>query len=273
MKTILLFLFFYTISFGQSDGIGVEVRLLDGASASDSGLINILNSNNVLSFEHKIGHHYPGLQNRIYQVFGGDNLNSLLADLTSYSTIVESASLVNANIFNDCCSAQIVNSDVGIPIGSENNIVITNDSQLNDIFTSYNVYYYSQSYPTSTWPSTLRYYFIACNCDVNLLRGALEEYTAVIETTEPSGAGYLAVNHNTLSSVKIYPNPFTNSFQIESVMDVENYSLADVSGKLIINTGSYDILQNQVQNLKSGIYFLKMKFRDGIFETRKIIKN
>lgn len=272
MKKIILLLFFFNISFSQPNGLGVEVRLIEGASASDVGLVNILNAHDVTNFLSKAGHPYPAIQDCIYQTDGGDNLNSLLADLLNYSSVVESAVIIDASGFPDCCTAQLLDMNIGIPIGFADNIVLTNDTQLNVIFQNFNVYFDAQTYPSSTWPDTLRYYSLACNCDAELLRDALEAYTAVIETTEPNGAAYLSLNDNVRTPLKIYPNPFEFSLEIESAHEVGNYSLIDVSGKLVINTPDYISMQNDLQNLKSGIYILKLYFKEGFFETRKMVK-
>src|SRR6218665_1793018 len=272
MKKLILLLLFFNISFSQPTGLGIEVRLIDESFSNDAGLINILNSHSVTNFQGKGEHPYPGLQNRIYQTGGGDNLSSLLTDLLNYSTVVESAVIIDAFNFPDCCTVQLLDANIGIPIGFSDDNVLTNDPQLNIIFENFNVYFDIQTYPSSTWPSSLRYYSLACNCDAEQLREALEAYAAVIETTEPNGAIYLSVNKNNLRALKIYPNPFKVAFQIDSVNEIENYYLTDVSGKLVIDTFDYVELQGQLQNLKSGMYILKLKSSSGLFETRKVVK-
>jgi hypothetical protein len=274
MNKLILFLavFFFNISFSQPINAGIEIRLVNEAYSLDPGLIAILNSHSVAIYQEKGGHPYPEFQSRIYQTEGADNLSALLADLLNYSSVVESAVIADASAFSDCCKLQLLNANIGIPVGLSGNNVVTNDTQLNAIFQNYNVYYDVQTYPNSTWESTLRWYSLVCNCDVQQLRDALDAYTGGIEATELESAAYLHVNNYIQRSVKIYPNPFKTDFEIDSVDDIANYYLADISGKLITNTYDFLSLQSQLQNLRSGVYFLTLKFAVGFSETRKVVK-
>jgi hypothetical protein len=272
MKKLILLLLFFNGSFSQPMGPGVEIRLTDAAYWDDAGLTAILNSHDVIFYQSKGGHPYPGLWGRIYQTAGADNLPSLLADLLNYTTVVESAMIIDANSFSDCCSAKLLNADVGVPVGSSGDNVLTNDSGLNAIFQNFNVYFDTQTYPSSASPSSLRVYSLACHCDAEQLRNALDAYSTVIETTEPNGAGYLSLNENHLAPLKIYPNPFKASFEIESQNEVAHYYLTDVSGKLVVDTDDSTALQHQLPGLKSGVYVLKLQFASGLFETRKVVK-
>jgi hypothetical protein len=272
MKKLILLLLFFNVSFSQPMGMGIEIRLTDAAYWNDAGLTTILDSHDVIFYQTKGGHPYPGLLCRIYQTTGADDLPSLLADLLNYTAVVESAVITDASNFSDCYTAKLLNANVGVPVGFSGDNVATNDPGLNTIFQNFNVYFDTQTYPSSASPSLLRYYSLACHCNVEQLRDALDAYTTVIETTEPNGVVYLSLNENHLAPLKIYPNPFKASFEIESQNEVAHYYLTDVSGKLVVDTDDYAALQHQLPGLKSGVYVLKLQFAGGLFETRKVVK-
>lgn len=273
MKLILLLLLFVNISIAQPAGKGVEVRLVNASYVDDAGLRNILNSHNVTIFQSKGGHPVPTLMGRIYQTQGADNLGTLLADLLNYSTVVESARIADSGSFSDGCQAQILNANVGTPAGFNGNIALTNDDGLNTIFQNYNVYYYKQTYPSSNSESSLRFYSIACNCDGQVLRNALEAYNGVIAKTNVMPVVYLlGIEENNVSPIKIYPNPFKFEFNIDSTVEIEKYNLFDALGKNIIDSGNYLDFKNKLQNINSGMYLLNLKTAAGSSEMRKVIK-
>lgn len=133
-------MFFVTISYAQQ---GIELRLINFSYQNDAGLNNIINSHNVFSFTPKSGHLYPAIQDRIFQIQGGDNTTTLLNDFINYNSVVESATIADASFFSDCCIAQILTASIGTPVGFNNGIVLTNDPGLNTIFQNFNVYYYT----------------------------------------------------------------------------------------------------------------------------------
>ncbi|SDS22873.1 Por secretion system C-terminal sorting domain-containing protein [Polaribacter sp. KT25b] len=84
-------------------------------------------------------------------------------------------------------------------------------------------------------------------------------------------AAILSVDNFELSNASIvaYPNPATNSFQIDSSLDIENVKLYNINGRLVktfkANT-NYD-----VSNLAKGIYIVDIKTLKGL-KTLKIVK-
>tara|TARA_B100000508_G_scaffold140085_2_gene140001 strand:+ start:776 stop:1768 length:993 start_codon:yes stop_codon:yes gene_type:complete len=81
------------------------------------------------------------------------------------------------------------------------------------------------------------------------------------------------LNDETMNSeVSVHPNPFTNQIFVESTLDQINYSILDISGKLLskgITTSNQSI---DVSSLNSGVYFLKI-FEGNKSRTIKVIKN
>ena len=100
----------------------------------------------------------------------------------------------------------------------------------------------------------------------------MENYDAVIDGVEVCSTYYLDVKDNNLSSLKIYPNPFSSEIKIDSKIEIKNYYLIDILGQLVINTDSLQNLNSKLQIIKSGIYFIKLESNANVYETRKIIK-
>ncbi|MDO1500940.1 T9SS type A sorting domain-containing protein [Winogradskyella maritima] len=72
------------------------------------------------------------------------------------------------------------------------------------------------------------------------------------------------------NSVLIYPNPTKHSFSIDSKFNVEDAKLYDVQGKLVkILDISFETFN--VTDIKSGIYFVKLKMENGLSHTEKLI--
>lgn len=105
--------------------------------------------------------------------------------------------------------------------------------------------------------------------------GEVEDYT--VNITEPS----LSNNQFTINDVKIYPNPFNNSFNISLSSNFIGHkievSVYDMRGRLIIQENSvFDQKAISVDKLKSisnGTYFIKIKdLENQQLITKKLIK-
>lgn len=105
--------------------------------------------------------------------------------------------------------------------------------------------------------------------------GEVEDYT--VNITEPS----LSNDEFSLNEIKIYPNPFNNSFNISLSSNFIGHkievSVYDMRGRLIIQENSvFDQKSISVDNLKSisnGTYFIKIKdLENQQIITKKLIK-
>jgi hypothetical protein len=80
-----------------------------------------------------------------------------------------------------------------------------------------------------------------------------------------------SLDNPTLSGMNIYPNPFTESFQVSNLIENASISVLALTGKLIFTkqiSGSELISTN---NLAKGWYLIKLSTKDGSVE-RKILK-
>ena len=72
------------------------------------------------------------------------------------------------------------------------------------------------------------------------------------------------------SSIKVYPNPFSNELTIQSQEKIESIEIYNLVGeKLISSNRSTSISTSQ---LKAGVYLIKIKVADGTILTEKIMK-
>ena len=287
MKKLLLLFFVTSFAFSQQ---GVEIRLVNPNvgtpiyvwnnilgyvstnTSNDVGLNAILTAYNTTNYETNEVHPYPPYIGRIKNIRG--NVTQQFIDaLVAYSSVIESARITNGWEFSDALQLQLVDLNVGIPVGSSDNVIITNDAGLNNIFQNFTVFYYVQSYPSSTVNSTLRYFTAVCDCDKNLLNTALTNYASVITRTELYNGGVILSNPLfEKPKAVIAPNPFSENFDIETDQSITNYSIIDITGKTIISTSSKSELDNLSSQLSTGIYILNLDFENGQKANYKLIK-
>lgn len=67
---------------------------------------------------------------------------------------------------------------------------------------------------------------------------------------------------------KFYPNPTSSKIYFQGISGVEKQIL-DISGRLLLSTHENEI---DLSNLSQGVYILRVECKDGIIETRKIVK-
>lgn len=283
MKKLLLILLISSYAIAQQPD--VEIRLVNGnigypnytntsqaTNSNDAGLNAILQAYNVGSYINKYAHPYEPYIQKMISV-SGTYPPQFIADLLAYSSVIESVHISDMGSFSDAVRLQLLDLNIGAPTGFNGNIVTTNDSGLNQIFQNFSVFYYAQTYPSSSVNSTLRYYDVVCNCDKNILKSALDNYTAVIQTTENVGAGFLLSNDAFgKSKATISPNPFLNTFAVESKEVISNYSVFDISGKQIIVASNKNELDNQASRLQAGMYVLNLVFENGQSANYKLVK-
>lgn len=284
MKKTLLILMISHFAFSQQS---IEIRLVNpnvgspiyswpatfGSYTNDNGLNAIFSSYNVNHYTDNFSHPYPAYLQKI-KIISGSFPQQFITDLLAYSSVIESAKITNGFEFTDAIRLQLINVSVGTPTGVNNTIIVTNDIGLNTIFTNYNVFYYTQSYSSALAGSALlRYYDVVCNCDKNLLKTALDNYLSAIQTTEKMAGGLFLTNPDfKASSTTIYPNPFKDTFTIETNKTISNYSLFDSSGKQIVTTNSKNELNSKSQKLSIGFYILCLKFENGQIINYKLEK-
>ncbi len=276
MKKLLLLLLISNFVFSQT---GVEVRLVNQnvgspqcnyifndylcTSTNDVGLNTILSNYNFSYFRRYEGHPY---QPYLGKIFGsnGNYPQQLLIDLNAYSSVVASARYTYGG-FSDALYVQFVSSSGGaIQTGVSGNIVVTNDSDLNQIFQTYNVFYYNL-----VGSST---YAVVCDCDAINLKTALDNYSAVIASSQFI-QGIILSNHQfNKPDAVISPNPFSVNFDIQTAQNITNYSILDITGKTIVSTSSKSELDNQSSQLSTGIYILNLVFDSGQKANYKLVK-
>ena len=75
---------------------------------------------------------------------------------------------------------------------------------------------------------------------------------------------------NGKDKLSIYPNPFKDVVYISNVKDVVSINILDISGRLIKTVKpSKEINLNE---LKSGMYLINLRMKDGTLQTVKAIK-
>ena len=73
-----------------------------------------------------------------------------------------------------------------------------------------------------------------------------------------------------LREVKVYPQTAAISMLIESVIEIYELRILDLSGKqVLINTSSFTTKEIDMENLGNGIYILELKAGDAV-SRRKI---
>ena len=87
--------------------------------------------------------------------------------------------------------------------------------------------------------------------------------------------GNVGVEWSVIKDIEVYPNPFTNSLQINlNQLDASELILMDIAGKVIVRksiTGNNTQLELE-NELGIGTYFLKVNMKDGSARTKKVNK-
>lgn len=285
MKTyylILLMLFLTSVSFSQS----FQIELVDesiGASltnppefytneSNDVGLNQIFMNHNVSDYE--AFSPSTGLPEPYSFTFGhfnsvqcnSCNAEQFLSDLNVYSSVVRYASLdIIEGIANNVLSVSLINDNIGVPVGFNNDIVVTNDNGLNQIFQDFNV---------RTFGLLDDIYGLVCSCAATQLKIELDNYSSVISTANYQNTYFLlSVKKESIENINIFPNPFKDRIRISNSNSVEQYQLFDILGKKLINTNNKNAFETFSETLNSGIYIIKLSDYRGNSISKKLIKN
>ena len=70
--------------------------------------------------------------------------------------------------------------------------------------------------------------------------------------------------------INIYPNPATNYLQIHSNSRIEQISILDIQGSIILD--QYNDKEINTSNWETGNYFIKIKTENKIFQENIIIQ-
>ena len=285
MKQIYFFVFFLVLTIhGYAQTIQIE--LVDanvGASlteppefytnvSNDEGLNQIFANYNVSHYETVYGYSIESMIDKNGWVICNCDPELFIQDLLAYDTVVQYAVEIdsetqnNGNFYN---GLQIVLSTAtnGSYESFQNGIVVTNNSELNQIFTNFNVRTYETLYGSNT------VYELVCDCNASLLKQELDNLTSVISLTDYiSYAFLLSTNEFLLKSTTVYPNPFKDQIRLDTSSNLESILVYDILGKHIINTNDKTIFESRAITLKRGVYILKLTDVNGNTETRKLIK-
>ena len=114
----------------------------------------------------------------------------------------------------------------------------------------------------------------------NLVSGniyKLRAFRTQIEAGEPSFKEFSIVANETLSvasfqekSVTIYPNPAQNILNINTNQPIENISITDINGRLVLKQDYSSTID--ISNISKGIYFLSLRLKNSTITKKIIIK-
>ncbi|MEO0038380.1 MAG: hypothetical protein RIQ59_1591 [Bacteroidota bacterium] len=280
MKSLLFILLVSSVCFSQNQV--VEIKLVDSSiggegmqsgTSNDSGLNQIFQNHNVFRYEYRYNH--PLIPAKYYEAECQNcDTNQLYTDLLNYTSVVEKARITSyGSPFLEVLATQLQSATIGIPAGTTNGIITTNDAGLNQIFQNFNVNYYALICTSCTTAPMIKSYYISCNCDNAALKSALDNYTSVINFSEFIHASYwLGNNQFQKSKPLISPNPFSTNFNIQTEDPISTYTLFDITGKKLITTNLKNELDNLSSQLNSGIYFLNLNFENGQNGNFKLLK-
>ena len=96
--------------------------------------------------------------------------------------------------------------------------------------------------------------------------GQAEDYTIIVEEK-------LAVSDISKQSIKSYPNPVVDIYNIESQSKIKNIAIHDITGKQItIKEVNETKSQLDFSSFQSGLYIVTVKLEDGSTTTSKVVK-
>lgn len=85
------------------------------------------------------------------------------------------------------------------------------------------------------------------------------------------GTGVLSTPDQNLPKIRVYPNPVGNLIRIDASVDVQRYSIVDLTGKVIMS-GKINNNRIDLPTLRKGMYLLHLSNAKGLKKTIKIVK-
>jgi hypothetical protein len=291
MKQLYIFILAFSFSylgFAQEDYVFVQLELVNPNmgypiyegnvstnTSNDDGLNQILAANTIFSYRVIYPEAYLGENVRdVFHIMTclSADANQLVLDLNAYDPVVRYA----AEETVDGMSTHILNlvledEATGVLTGTNSdNLITTNDATLTQIFQDFSV----RTYVLNPGDSANTSYSLICDCDAQLLKTELNNYTAVIENVSDVFNGQLlSVGDEIKITVNIHPNPFKNKVSIDTNQKVKSILLFDVLGKQVFKSTSILDFKNFSASLRAGVYLLKLVGENGEAITKKIVKS
>ena len=108
------------------------------------------------------------------------------------------------------------------------------------------------------------------------LRLQISDFPATVNITE-AGFDYFSVsNANTVSideqlsqNIQVYPNPSDGIFQISAASQIDNWTVLDLNGRIVISGEGFVI---NLEQFEAGIYLLRVQMLDGVNVVQRLVK-
>jgi hypothetical protein len=281
MKKILLLLFLLVSLFANATRIQINfvqnfnINIInpfpgspsEGTATTDNDINAILSTYNISSCVES----FSSPDHVFFAKYLGNNLSGLLLDLKNNANVLKVSICPDdpySYYWADQLYLKLIDDTIGNSIGTNSNgNIITTSTSLNLIFDTYQVISMVKMSPN------LSIYGIYFNGSINDLLNELNNLKGVIEGAEPIGVPMLLSTQSFDSKkISVYPNPFSNTFTINTTENISEYFVVDLSGKQIIKSNSKSDLDTQTSKLVSGIYFLNLQYENGKNANYKLIK-
>ncbi|MFC5195320.1 T9SS type A sorting domain-containing protein [Bizionia hallyeonensis] len=284
MKHIYFFIFIFINISTYAQQHQIQIELVDenvgysltvggqySNESNDAGLNLIFQNHNVTSYEMVYGYTNETMMDKLGVVSCEDcDVEQFLQDLTNYNSVINYVDIFSGDVLSNGLVLNLVDNNVGSFVSYSNEIAVTNDGGLNQIFSDYNV----RLYENVNVGTSYEQYELVCNCDANLLKQELDSYSTVVSITDYVYASFLLSTADIESQVvKIYPNPFTNMINLDTVTPIKTIEVYNILGKRVHVSSKTRNFENFAPTLTRGIYLLKIINQNGQTSTKKLIKN
>nr|WP_321230336.1 T9SS type A sorting domain-containing protein [uncultured Psychroserpens sp.] len=240
--------------------------------SNDVGLNQIFQNNNVFYYTQVYGFISEELIGKMGVISCSNcDPNILVQQLLAYNTVIKYAINLNGDTsgyFYNSLRLNLLSATNGSYQSIDNGLVVTNNSDLNQIFSNHNVRFYND-----IGTATNTYKELICDCNAQLLKQELDNLTAVIDFTENINYVELLSTEDVRFNVtEVYPNPFKNKVTLKTNNELRAIEIYDILGKSILKTESKSVFESRAVSLKTGVYILRLTNVDGKIITKKLIK-